>query len=45
MTTRRVRSVRLASPGVTAYADGDPVGALPLRVEVVPHALTVYVPA
>ncbi|WP_374315420.1 diacylglycerol kinase, partial [Microbacterium sp.] len=34
---RRVRSVRLASPGVTAYADGDPIGALPLTVDVAPR--------
>ena len=40
--TRRVRAVRLASPGVTAYADGDPVGTLPLQVEVVPAALRVF---
>ncbi|MDR7189169.1 diacylglycerol kinase (ATP) [Microbacterium sp. BE35] len=42
---RRVRSVRLSSPGVTAYADGDPIGALPLRVDVVPGALTIFTPA
>ncbi|WP_106816043.1 diacylglycerol kinase [Microbacterium timonense] len=41
----RVRSVRLASPGVTAYADGDPIGPLPLTVDVVPGALTVFAPA
>lgn len=41
----RVRSVRLSAPGVTAYADGDPVGALPLSIDVVPGALTVYSPA
>jgi len=41
----RVRSVRLASPGVTAYADGDPIGALPLTVDVVPGALTIFTPA
>ena len=40
--TRRVRAVELSSPGVTAYADGDPIGALPLRVEVVPAALRVF---
>ena len=40
----RVRSVRLAAPGVTAYADGDPVGALPLSIDIVPGALTVYSP-
>lgn len=38
----RVRSVRLSSPGVTAYADGDPIGALPLTVDVAPGALTVF---
>lgn len=41
----RVRSVRLASPGVTAYADGDPIGALPLTIDVVPGALRVFSPA
>ncbi len=42
---RRVRSVRLSSPGVTAYADGDPIGALPLTIDVVPGALTIFTPA
>ncbi|MCW3493816.1 diacylglycerol kinase [Microbacterium sp. SSM24] len=41
----RVRSVRLASPGVTGYADGDPIGALPLTVDVAPRALRVFAPA
>lgn len=41
----RVRSVRLASAGVTAYADGDPIGALPLTVDVAPRALRVFAPA
>ncbi|MGN6218491.1 MAG: diacylglycerol kinase [Microbacterium sp.] len=41
----RVRSVRLASPGVTAYADGDPIGALPLTVDVEPRALRIFTPA
>jgi diacylglycerol kinase (ATP) len=36
--------VRLSSPGVTAYADGDPIGALPLTVGVVPGAVTVFAP-
>lgn len=44
VSTFRVRSVRLASPGVTAYADGDPIGALPLTVDVAPRALRVFVP-
>lgn len=41
----RARSVRLSSPGVTAYADGDPIGALPLTVDVAPGALTIFTPA
>ncbi|MDN3496388.1 diacylglycerol kinase [Planococcus sp. APC 4015] len=44
VSTYRVRSVRLSSPGVTAYADGDPVGALPLTIDVVPAALRVFAP-
>jgi diacylglycerol kinase (ATP) len=45
VSMRRVRSVRLSSPGVTAYADGDPIGALPLTVDVAPRALRVFAPA
>ncbi|SBS74428.1 Diacylglycerol kinase [uncultured Microbacterium sp.] len=45
VSTYRVRAARLASAGVTAYADGDAMGALPVRVEVVPHALTLFAPA
>lgn len=45
VSTYRVRAVRVDAPEVTAYADGDPMGALPVRVEVVPHALTLYAPA
>ncbi len=41
---RSVRSVRLSSPGVTAYADGDLIGALPLRIDVAPGALTIFAP-
>jgi len=44
VSMRRVRSVRLSAPGVTAYADGDPIGALPLTVDVVPRALTIFTP-
>lgn len=40
--TRRVRAVTLDAPDLTAYADGDPLGALPMRVEAVPAALTVF---
>ena len=42
--TYRVRSVRLSCAGVTAYADGDPIGALPLTVDVVPGALVLFAP-
>ncbi|KAF2412218.1 diacylglycerol kinase [Microbacterium sp. B35-04] len=45
VSIRRVRSVRLSSPGVTAYADGDPIGALPLTIDVVPGALTIFTPS
>ena len=38
------RSVTVAAPGVSAYADGERVGALPLTVEAVPQALRVLVP-
>lgn len=41
---RRVVRVRLASPGVTAYADGDPIGTLPLEIEIVPRALVLFTP-
>ena len=44
VSTHRVTSVTLSSSGVTAYADGDPIGALPLTIEIAPAALTVFVP-
>lgn len=37
----RVRQVRVAAPGITAYADGERLGALPLSVGVEPGALRV----
>ena len=37
----RVRELSLDAPGVTAYADGEPVGALPLTVTCRPRALSV----
>jgi diacylglycerol kinase (ATP) len=42
--TLRARTVRLSAPGMTAYADGEPLGPLPVEVEVVPGALPVLVP-
>lgn len=42
VTVRRARTVALRAPGVTAYADGERVGALPVTCEVVPGALKVF---
>ncbi len=42
VSTYRVRAARLASPGVTAYADGERLGELPVSIEVVPAALRVF---
>ncbi|ROR90721.1 diacylglycerol kinase [Nocardioides aurantiacus] len=39
----RVRSVTVAAAGITAYADGERIGPLPLTVDVVPAALRVLV--
>jgi diacylglycerol kinase (ATP) len=44
VSIRRVRRVRLSAAAVTAYADGDPIGALPLEISVEPLALTVFAP-
>ncbi|MGH3356689.1 MAG: diacylglycerol kinase [Nocardioidaceae bacterium] len=38
----RVARVSLAAPGVSAYADGERIGALPMTVDVVPRALAVF---
>lgn len=43
--TYRGRSVHLEAPGVTAYADGDPIAALPITIDAEPGALTVFAPA
>lgn len=42
--TYRAKTVALAASGVTAYADGERVGALPQRAEVEPAALHVLTP-
>jgi diacylglycerol kinase (ATP) len=39
----RGRAVRIESPGITAYADGEPLGALPVDITIAPGALTVFV--
>jgi diacylglycerol kinase (ATP) len=40
--TLRGRTVRLESNGVTAYADGEILGALPIDIGIAPGALTVF---
>ncbi|MFB7396630.1 diacylglycerol kinase family protein [Streptomyces sp. NPDC056191] len=45
VTTYRVRSLTLEAPDTTAYADGEPLGSLPLTVSCVPGALRVLAPA
>ncbi|WP_069173372.1 diacylglycerol kinase [Streptomyces griseus] len=44
VTVHRVSSITLEAPGVTAYADGEPLGALPLTVTCVPGAVRVLGP-
>ncbi|MFD3411513.1 diacylglycerol kinase [Streptomyces cyaneofuscatus] len=41
VTVHRVSSIELAAAGVTAYADGEPLGALPLTATCVPGAVQV----
>ncbi|PRW61967.1 diacylglycerol kinase [Actinopolyspora mortivallis] len=45
VTTVRARRVSVSTPGVTAYADGEPLQRLPLTAECVPRAVNVLVPA
>ncbi|WP_328539702.1 diacylglycerol kinase [Streptomyces sp. NBC_00344] len=40
----RVRKVMLEAAGITAYADGEPLGALPVTAECVPGAVRVIAP-
>ena len=40
----RAKKVTIAASGITAYADGERIGPLPLTVEVAPLALRVLVP-
>lgn len=42
---RRVRRVRIDAPGLTGYADGDPMGALPIELDVLPASLVLRAPA
>lgn len=45
VSQHRAASVGLDAPGVTVYADGEPVGALPVQISCRPAALQVIVPA
>jgi diacylglycerol kinase (ATP) len=45
VTTHRVRTITLQAEGVTGYADGEPMGALPLTAQCVPGAVRVLAPA
>ncbi|WP_030213135.1 diacylglycerol kinase [Streptomyces bikiniensis] len=45
VTTYRTRTLALDAPDTTGYADGEPLGPLPLAVECVPGALRVLAPA
>jgi diacylglycerol kinase (ATP) len=45
VTIRRARRVRLSTPGVVAYADGERFGAMPVDLRVVPGALRILAAA
>ena len=44
VSVRRAATVTLAAPGMTAYADGERVAALPVTAETVPGAVRMFVP-
>ncbi|MFB7213267.1 diacylglycerol kinase [Streptomyces sp. NPDC056255] len=44
VTVHRVSSIELVAAGVTAYADGEPLGSLPLTARCVPGAVRVLTP-
>ena len=43
VTTERARTIRVESPGINAYADGDYVCPLPVEISAVPRALRILV--
>jgi len=43
--TFRTRSLVIDAEGINAYADGEYIAPLPVRVGLIPGALTVLVPA
>ncbi|MFH8734791.1 MULTISPECIES: diacylglycerol kinase [unclassified Streptomyces] len=44
VTVHRAKKVELAAEGITGYADGEPLGSLPLTAECVPQAVRVIGP-
>ncbi|CAM5569207.1 hypothetical protein GCM10010329_83390 [Streptomyces spiroverticillatus] len=44
VSTYRAKKITLEAPDITAYVDGEPLGALPLTAECVPGAVRVLVP-
>ncbi|MGW6303487.1 diacylglycerol kinase [Streptomyces niveus] len=44
VTVHRTARITLAAPGLTGYADGEPLGPLPLTAQCVPGAVRVLVP-
>ncbi len=44
VSTHRIRSVRIDADGLTGYADGDPMGALPVTIDLLPGALLMRIP-
>ncbi len=45
VSTRRVRTIGVECPGISAYADGDYACALPAEISAVPGALRIMVPS
>ncbi|MFG2172932.1 diacylglycerol kinase [Streptomyces niveus] len=44
VTVHRTAEITLAAPGLTGYADGEPLGPLPLTAQCVPGAVRVLAP-
>ncbi|MEU6081204.1 diacylglycerol kinase [Streptomyces sp. NPDC047108] len=45
VTVHRVSEITLEAPGITGYADGEPLGPLPLTARVVPGAVRILSPS
>ncbi|MFH5207637.1 diacylglycerol kinase [Antrihabitans spumae] len=43
--TFRTTSIRVESAGITAYADGEPIGPLPVEISVLPRHLSILTPS